>query len=236
MSAGAGMGRDFAAEFRDGARDVLPAVIAVIPFALLIGALAAQKGLGTTATITMSATVFAGASQFVALGLWSEPAPILLIVAATALVNASHLLMGASLAPRLREFSPAKRHLCLFFLVDESWALAERRAREKTLTPAYYAGLMVPLYSVWVVFTAIGALAGAAIEEPRRFGFDFAFTAIFIGLIVALARDRASLAVVAASGVAAALIHLVAPGPLPILAGSLAGLTAAAFLGKGGQP
>jgi 4-azaleucine resistance transporter AzlC len=183
----------------------------------------------------MSATVFAGASQFVALGLWRDPAPILLIVAATALVNARHLLMGASLAPRLREFSPAKRRLCLFFLVDESWALAERRARERALTPAYYAGLMLPLYSVWVVFTAVGAIVGAAIEEPQRFGLDFAFTAFFVGLIVALARDRASLAAVAASGVAAALTHLVTPGPLPILAGSLAGLAAAALLGKGGR-
>lgn len=222
-------------EFRDGVRDVVPAVIAVVPFALLIGALAVQKGLSAAATITMSATVFAGASQFVALGLWREPAPILLIVAATALVNARHLLMGASLAPRLKAFSPAKRRLCLFFLVDESWALAERRGRETALTPPYYAGLMLPLYSVWVVFTAVGAIAGAAIEEPQRFGLDFAFTAIFIGLIVALARDRASLAAVAASGIAAALTHLAAPGPLPILAGSLAGLAAAALTGKGGR-
>lgn len=225
-----------AREFRDGIRDVLPAVIAVVPFALLIGALSVQKGLSAVAAITMSATVFAGASQFVALGLWDNPTPILLIVAATALVNARHLLMGASLAPRLREFSPAKRRLCLFFLVDESWALAERRGRETALTPAYYAGLLLPLYGAWIVFTAIGAVAGAAIEDPQRFGFDFAFTAIFIGLIVALARDRASIVAVAASGVAAALIHLVAPGPLPILAGSLSGLAAAALFGKGEQP
>lgn len=236
MSAGGGVGEASGREFRAGARDALPAVIAVVPFALLIGALGVQKGLGAGATVAMSATVLAGAAQFVALGLWYEPAPILLIVAATALVNARYLLMGASLAPRLKGFSPAKRRLCLFFLVDESWALAERRARQTRLTPAYYAGLMVPLYSVWVAFTAVGALAGAAIEDPRRFGFDFAFTAIFIGLIVALAGDRASGAAVAASAVAAALTHLLAPGPLPILAGSLAGLAAAAMLGKGWRP
>jgi 4-azaleucine resistance transporter AzlC len=236
MSAGRGMNEPRAREFRQGVRDVLPVLLAAIPFALLIGALAVQKGLSAAAAVIMSATVFAGAAQFVALGLWDNPAPILLIVAATAVVNARHLLMGASLAPRLIHFSPAGRRFCLFLLVDESWALAERRARQTALTPAYYLGLGLPLYGAWTVFTAVGAVAGAAIEDPQRFGFDFAFTAIFIGLIVALARDRASLAVVAASGVAAALIHLVAPGPLPILAGSLAGLTAAAFLGKGGQP
>jgi len=45
-------------------------------------------------------------------------------VAITALVNSRHLLMGASLAPLLQHL-PRRRVLpALFFMCDESWALA----------------------------------------------------------------------------------------------------------------
>ena len=56
------------AEFRAGAVAILPAAIAVIPFGLLLGALAARKGLSALEVALMSALMFAGSSQFVAVG------------------------------------------------------------------------------------------------------------------------------------------------------------------------
>ncbi len=56
-------------EFRQGTVAVIPAVVAVIPFGLLLGALAAQKGLSPLEVGLMSGLVFAGSAQLVAIDL-----------------------------------------------------------------------------------------------------------------------------------------------------------------------
>ena len=52
-----------------GALETLPLVIAAFPFGIVFGALANTTGLGFAATLGMSAIVFAGASQFIAVTL-----------------------------------------------------------------------------------------------------------------------------------------------------------------------
>jgi predicted branched-subunit amino acid permease len=64
--------------------------------------------------------------------------------------------------------------------------------------------------------------------DPARYGFDFAFTAIFIGLVAGFWKGRSSLAVVAASAVTAIVVERVVPGAWYVLAGALAGMIAAA--------
>ncbi|WP_343239057.1 AzlC family ABC transporter permease [Stenotrophomonas sp. GD03993] len=76
-------------------------MIGFIPFALVLGAQAAQKGLSALEVPLMTGLNFAGGSEFAAVELWTSPPHIALIVAITALVNSRHLLMGASLAPLL---------------------------------------------------------------------------------------------------------------------------------------
>jgi predicted branched-subunit amino acid permease len=121
---------------RDGLRDIAPVMIAAAPIGGLFGAIAASKGLSLAEVALMSTLVFAGGAQFAAIELWSYPVPVAAILFSTLLVNARHVLMGASLAPKTRGFSPAQRYLGFFFLTDEAWALAERRALARTVTPA----------------------------------------------------------------------------------------------------
>ncbi|MDH0190573.1 AzlC family ABC transporter permease [Stenotrophomonas sp. GD03993] len=89
------------AEFLRGLRAAVPVMIGFIPFALVLGAQAAQKGLSALEVPLMTGLNFAGGSEFAAVELWTSPPHIALIVAITALVNSRHLLMGASLAPLL---------------------------------------------------------------------------------------------------------------------------------------
>jgi 4-azaleucine resistance transporter AzlC len=222
----AGWSRDFAL----GAWHMTPLVIGVVPFGLLLGALAAQKGFGPLDMIAMSALVFAGASQFVAVEIWADPVPWLAIVAATALINLRHVLMSAAMAPAMGRFGPVLAPLALFFLADEVWAMALRRAREGRLGPAYYAGLGLSLYLSWLFWTALGTVAGGVIDDPARYGFDFAFTAVFLVLITGLWRGRASVAPVAASALAALAAHAWLPGVWFILLGGVAGALAGALL------
>lgn len=82
-----------------GAREIAPVAIFVIPFGIAFGAAAIEKGLSAALAVLMSAFVFAGASQFAALDLWSSPMPYLMLALTVFAVNARHILLGAALPP-----------------------------------------------------------------------------------------------------------------------------------------
>lgn len=212
---------------RLGLADIWPAALAAVPIGLLFGALAAGKGLSPLEIFAMSLFVFAGGAQFAALELWASPAPVAALVFSTLLINARHILMGASLAPKLGAFSPLQRALGLYYMADENWALAEKRARTRRLTPAYWFGLTVPFVLGWLAMSTLGGLIGAAFGDPRRIGADFAFTALFIALVAAFWRGRVTFWTVAAAGIASAVTYRLAGPPWHVAAGAVCGLLAA---------
>lgn len=216
------------AEFRNGARDILPPLLAAIPVGLVYGAISAAKGMSVAETALMSALVFAGGAQFAATELWASPPPLFALALSTLLINARHVLMGASLAPKAR-FGRATPFV-MFWLADENWALAERRAARGPLTLAYWLGMAIPFHLNWVVWAALGAGAGAVLGDPARYGADFAFTALFIGLVAGFWKGRGTGVTVAASAVVAALTHRFAGSPWHVLAGAFAGVATAAAL------
>ena len=68
----------------------------------------------------------------------------------------------------------------LYYMADENWALAEKRARTHRLTPAYWFAMVVPFVLGWLINSTLGAVIGAVLGDPKRLGADFAFTALFI--------------------------------------------------------
>ena len=93
-------------EMRQGFHAILPLTVAVVPIGLVFGAVAATKGLSALEAMLMSALVFAGGSQFVAMDLWTHPASWTALGFAALLVNLRHVLMGASLERSLGLFTP----------------------------------------------------------------------------------------------------------------------------------
>ncbi|HSB81802.1 MAG TPA: AzlC family ABC transporter permease [Candidatus Methylomirabilis sp.] len=57
---------------RDGLWATLPLIPGVAVFGVVYGVLARQAGLNLWATLGMSALVFAGASQFIAVSMWGQ--------------------------------------------------------------------------------------------------------------------------------------------------------------------
>src|SRR6202007_1128968 len=106
-----------------------------IPFALVLGAQAAQKGFSAIEVPLMTGLNFAAGSEFTAVHLWTSPPHMALIIAMSFLVNSRHILMGAALAPRMRHLPLPQALAALFLMCDEIWALAlsdakDRRAEE----------------------------------------------------------------------------------------------------------
>ncbi len=214
-------------ERREGLRDIAPVLVASLPIGLLFGALSGAKGLSVAETGLMSLLVFAGGAQFAAVELWTWPVPVVTLAFSALLINARHVLMGASLAPKLGAFSLGERLLGLHLLTDETWALAERRAMENRLTPAYWFALAGILPAAWVGSSLLGAWLGSFLGDPRWLGADFAFTALFIGLIAGFWNGRVTGVAIAASGIVAALTYLAAGPPWHVAAGAFAGIAGA---------
>ena len=74
-------------EFKRGLITALPVMLSFIPFSLVLGAQAIQKGMRTGEISLLTAVNFAGGSEFVAVNLWTSPPHLILIALMTLLVN-----------------------------------------------------------------------------------------------------------------------------------------------------
>ncbi|MDL5039395.1 AzlC family ABC transporter permease [Comamonas sp. Y6] len=212
----------------------VPVLLGFIPFALVLGAQATQKGMSAVAVPVMTGLNFGGGSEFTAIRLWSSPPHLLLIASMSLLVNSRHLLMGAALEPYLRHVPQGRALASLFFMCDESWAMALADAKRRAsinLSMAYFMGVSIGLYLTWVVFTAMGAMLGPLIGDLERYGFDMAFTAVFLVLLRGMWRGRVACRPWFVSLVVAALTYCLMPtGAWYVAAGALAGLCSAALM------
>ncbi|MGO2958482.1 MAG: AzlC family ABC transporter permease [Acetobacter sp.] len=175
-----------------GLRSAFPIMLGFIPFGLVLGAQARMRGFALFEVPMMTGLNFGGGSEFAAVGLWTSPPHILLIVGVTFLVNSRHLLMGAALAPHLRAVPRNKMLFCLFFMCDETWALSLTDARKTGFSLPYYMSVSLCLYMSWVIGTAIGAVAGPIMGDVSRYGFDMAFPAVFFVLLRGMWKGMAS--------------------------------------------
>lgn len=217
-------------DFKRGVLDIVPVLVAATPIGLLWGTFAAGKGLSPLEAGLFSASVFAGAAQFVAIEMWRDPVPWLLLTVTVFIVNVRHVLMGASLFRHMGGIDSRWYLLMMFLMVDESWAFSERRAQSEPLTLAYYMGLSLPMWLAWTSASVIGVLIGSSFGDPAAIGLDFAFSALFIGLIAGFWKGPRTGVVLGASAFSAAVVKLYVPGAWYIVIGGLVGVAVAAIL------
>jgi len=198
-------------KFRTCIADALPIIVGYFSISIAFGVLA-QKYLGWYAVL-MSAIVFAGASQFIALQMLIQKSPALPIVIATFLVNLRHVLMSgylASLYSRIRA-STIKKTAISFGITDETFAIASRRLKELP-DSSYHLTLNVLCYSSWVTGTAVGLLFGSVISPDLIGVLPFALTALFIALLVASIRSKIDVVVAVFAGATSTLLMFLPAG------------------------
>jgi predicted branched-subunit amino acid permease len=217
------------AGLRHGARAALPAFPGFIMFAVAFGTAAAQKGLSLGETLSLSAFVYAGASQMVGLEIWQQvwtPSTILTIMTVTAVVNARMILLGATLQPWLKDEPLARTALNLFLLTEAGWLVGTRYHSEGGRDVGVLLGCGIILWLVWLVATLTGFFAGALVPEPRRFGLDLVMP-IFFGVMLVPLWKGAKLALPwLVAGLVSLVVHALVPGYVFIIAGALAGVAA----------
>ena len=221
------------AAFFAGALRCAPVALGVLAYGLAFGALAQQAGLSFAETAFMSAIVYSGSAQFVALGLWTLPPPVLALAVATLLVNFRFFLIAATMGRVLKGWPLLRVLAALPWVTDENWAITMAEG-ERRHWGAFFLGTGAVLYVTWPGATLLGYGLGTVVADPKRWGFDFAFTAVFMTLAVGLARKhRAPLVWLASAAGAFLADRVLAGGPLgasvPVLVGGLAGALAAAL-------
>lgn len=212
-----------AAGMLTGARQCLPLAISVFAYGIDFGVLARQAKLSGLEAILMSALVNAGAAQLVILSLWTMPLPILTIILTTLVVNARYLLMGAALRPWFSQLSRLKTYSTLFFLGDENWALATYAFKKGERDAAFLLGGGLLTFVTWVGSTVVGLMAGSLAQNPARWGLDFAFTAVFLALLVGVWKGKSDLLPWGVAAIVAVAAAHWLPGKWYILLGGLVG-------------
>jgi 4-azaleucine resistance transporter AzlC len=213
-------------EFLAGVKDTLPLMLGAAPFGLIFGALAITNGLSPIATIGMSVFVFAGSSQFIAVGLLAQAATLPVIILTTLVVNLRHALYSASLAPYMKHLSQKWLLPLGFWLTDETYAVVIRRYPQDDASPYkhwYHFGSAVGMYTNWQLWTIFGVIAGQQIQDAQSWGLDFAMLVTFIGIVVPMLVTRPMLACAIASGLVAVVARDL-PYNLGLMAGALAGI------------
>ena len=169
----------------------------------------------------MSIFTFAGSAQFAAVSVFVAGGQAPAAIAAAILLNLRYLAIGASVAPsmsggRLRRFVTAQ------LIVDESWALASRQGGRFEVPVLVAVGAL--LWVAWVLGTVIGVVGGSALGDPKTFGLDAAFPALFLALVVPQIRTRQALAAALLGAAIAIALVPVAPPGVPIVAAAAAAL------------
>jgi 4-azaleucine resistance transporter AzlC len=215
--------------FKSGLFSILPITLGLIPFGLVTGVAGIKAGLSPFEITAMSALVYAGASQLVALQLMSTGASIFFVILAVAVVNLRYIMYSSAIAKHLKPLSQPMRVLAAFELVDQNFAMALNRSKElgERLTPWFYLGAGVPLWVNWVICTFLGATLGARV--PDSWSLDFAVPLCFLVLLVPNLRSRPTLAAALVGGITATLLTWL-PYRSGLFIGAIAGITVGAWL------
>ncbi|MDP2739094.1 MAG: AzlC family ABC transporter permease [Pseudorhodobacter sp.] len=213
-----------------GFRQSLPFLLVIIPFSLLFGVAGSEAGLTLAEVMGFSVLVIAGASQFTAVQLMSDNAPMLIVIATALAVNLRLAMYSASLTPHIGAAPTWQKVLTAYFMVDQVYALSiqeyERQPRRSLAEKvAFFAGASTPVCTLWIVFTLVGATVGGAI--PPAFALDFAVPITFLAMLAPMLRSLAHVAAAAVSVVLALALSFL-PGGVGLLVAAAAAMVTGA--------
>jgi 4-azaleucine resistance transporter AzlC len=193
-------------------KETVPVLLGYITLGTAFGLLLVNSGLPWYLAPVMSLVVYAGAAQFMAIGLLASGRGILEIALVAFAINARHAVYGLSLLGRFEKSRRWKPYL-VFGLTDETYGLLATLDAPEGSTDEereeFYAAVTLLDQCYWVAGTLAGMLAGLAARGIEGFdakGLDFALTALFVVLLVeqirAVRRIEPYLVAIAASALA----------------------------------
>lgn len=211
---------------RAGLTDMSPAVLGVVPFAIMIGVAIAESHVASGVGFAGGLMVAGGSAHLAVVGSLQAASGFLATVLTALMVQMRGLAYSASLAPTLRRHPRWFQWLASYLMVDQVYALSTAVVdRPDRWFRQYYlaaGGFIFGAYSVGIV---VGLIAGPVI--PAGSPVTMAVPLMFAALLAPSLTSLPSLAAAGAAAVAAVVLPEVAPsGIAPLLAmgaGAMAG-------------
>ncbi len=205
---------------------MLPPLIGLAPFGLVCGVAAQALGVSAWGAFGMSAIIFSGAAQIIAMQLLAANAPVAVIVLTCLVVGMRLMMYSAAMAPHLRPLPPRWRNALAYLLNDQAFAAVIRRFHASGSTSAgasYFLGTGVLLWTAWQVSNLTGYWLGNVL--PAAWSLDFIVPLCFLAILVPALEDGPTR--VAAAAAAVAVIALDAlPMRLSLICAGLIGIAA----------
>jgi 4-azaleucine resistance transporter AzlC len=213
------------AAFVAGAKATAPVLLALVPFALAFGTMAAGSGLSALEALAMSVFVFAGAAQLAMIPLISTGASVAVIVLTVLVINLRMALYSASLAPHFRRLTAGWKALLSYLLTDQAYAATITRFDEgRTEEPDkrwYYLGAALAVWVTWQPAAMLGVFLGSRVSEG--WSLDFVLPLTFIALVLPAIKDRTT-ATAALSAGGTAVLASAMPLNLGLITAALVGV------------
>ena len=172
------------AVFLDAFKYTIPVLLGYSTIGVAFGLFLTGTGYPPVLALVMSLWMFAGAGQFIAVGLFAAGTSLWEVCLIQLVVNARHIAYGLSMLKRFRGTGAFKPYL-VFALTDETFALLsslpEEPMTEKRRLFYFYTSILDQSY--WVGGSVIGAVAGTLIPFDMT-GISFALTALFVVLLI----------------------------------------------------
>lgn len=213
-------------DFRAGVAEMLAANVGLTPFGLVCGLGAAAAGASLAGALGMSAIIFSGAAQVLAIQLLAAGAPLAVIVLTCFVAGLRFLMYSAAMAPHVRPLPPRWQRAIAFLLTDQAFASSIRRfdaGSDPRAGALHFLGAGLALWSWWQVTNVIGYFAGNLI--PAAWSLDFAVPLCFIGLLVPALRSSPALVASLTAGVAVVVLEAM-PMRLNLIVAALVGIAA----------
>lgn len=165
----------------------LPVLFGYLAIGIAFGLMMAEKEYPLWLTAIMSLTMYAGAGQYVAVGLFAAGIPLTGIIITEILVNIRHIVYGLSLISKFKNTGKWKPYL-IFALTDETYSLLTTTdVPEGENAGSFYGTIAMLDHSYWITGGLIGAILGQIITSKTNFslgGVDFALTSLFAVLLI----------------------------------------------------
>ena len=208
----------------------VPLVLGYFPIAFSFGVAATRSGLTEVEAFALSAIMYSGAAQFLAVALIAAGVPVVLAVVTLAGMALRHLLYGPALLRQAGAAGSVRWGWAWGFgLTDEVFAAAlGALARGKRFSEPFMLGLAAGAYGAWLLGTVAGAYAGGGALEAWpavNAGLGFMLPALFLALLLSM-LTLTQVPVILIAGLATVAVTLSWSGTAGLLAGMLAGALA----------
>jgi 4-azaleucine resistance transporter AzlC len=215
------------------ARDVALVCLADAIVGVSFGAITVSSGLPVWLPMMLSVAVFAGAAQFMFVGLVASGGNPMAAAVTGLLVNVRHVPFGFAVGDLLGK-GWARRVAGSHLMVDETVAFALGQ-RDPERRRAVYWACGISLFVCWNLGVMIGAFGGTVVNDTDAFGMDAAFPAVLLALVLPSLRDAATRRASLVGVVIALATAPFLPAGLPVLL-ALLGLAAGLTGRREGKP